>query len=71
MSNNSKGEKKKKITDYTIRNKETKERKESSKTTGALKRPIGVTSPTKNCLQPRNKSCQLETKIKRLKQVRT
>ena len=46
MSNNSKGEKKKKITDYTIRNKETKESKESSKTTGALKRPIGVTSPT-------------------------
>ena len=46
MSNNSKGEKKKKITDYTIRNKETKERKESSKTTGALKRPMGVTSPT-------------------------
>ena len=46
MSNNSKGEKKKKITDYTIRNKETKERKESSKTTGALKRPIGMMSPT-------------------------
>ena len=46
MSNNSKGEKKKKITDYTIRNKETKERKESFKITGASKRPIGLTSPT-------------------------
>ena len=46
MSSNSKGEKNKKITDYTIRNKETKERKESFKKTGASKRPIGSTSPT-------------------------
>ena len=46
MSSNSKGEKNKKITDYTIRNKETKERKESFKLTGASKRPIGSMSPT-------------------------
>ena len=59
MSNNSKGEKKKKITDYTIRNKETKERKESFKTTGASKRPIGLTSPTQEL--PANKKQIMST----------